>query len=80
MNRSEFLGIHEICVNALRSYVMEAEKTIARLCECTAEPLNFKKRFKLMSQQIAENDAHLIYLGARGLLFKAAQLGYRDLS
>ncbi len=34
---------------------------------CTAEPLTFTERIKLMSQGIVEHDAHLAYLGIKGL-------------
>jgi hypothetical protein len=80
LNRSKFLGIHEICVTAMRSYVVEAEKTISMLVDCAPEPLSFNRRFKLMCQQIAENDAHLTYLGDRGLLLRAARLGYENVN
>jgi len=58
----------ELCVTALRSYLVRAEKISEMLAESTTEPLNFKHRLNLMSQWIAENDADLIYLGCRGSL------------
>ena len=76
MNRSEFLEIHEQCVIAMRAYFVEAEKMSAMLADCTAEPMPFRDRFRLMSQGIVENDAHLIYLSAKSLLFSTARLGY----
>ena len=76
MNRTEFMEMHASCVAALGAYFAEAERTTQMLAECTAEPLSFSERFKLMSQGIVENDAHLTYLGAKSLLFNAARLGY----
>ena len=76
MNQTEFMEMHESCVSALGTYFAEAEKTTQMLAECTAEPLSFSERFKLISQGIVENDAHLTYLGTKSLLFNAARLGY----
>ena len=76
MNRSEFMELHENSARALQAYFAEAEKTSTMLAACTAVPLSFMERFRLMSQGIAENDAHLTYLGARNILFEAARLGY----
>jgi hypothetical protein len=76
MNRSEFMELHANSARILQAYVAEAEKTGRMLEGCTAEPLPFIERFRLMSQGIAENDAHLTYLGARSFLFEAARLGY----
>jgi len=76
MNREEFLEMHTNCVTAMRTYFIQVEKTSTMLAECTGEPLSFRERFRLMSQGIAENDAHLAYLGKRSLVFTAAQTGY----
>jgi hypothetical protein len=76
MNRSEFAEMHENCVTAMRAYFAEAEKMSAMLAECTAEAMTFRERFRLMSQGIVENDAHLTYLGSKRVLFNAARLGY----
>ena len=76
MNRAEFLEMHEACVTATRTYFVQVEKTSTMLAECTAGPMSFGERFRLMSQVIIENHAHLAYLGSRSLLFSAAQLGY----
>ncbi len=76
MNREEFMEMHANCVAAMRTYFVEVEKTSTMLARCTAEPLTFRERFRLMSQGIVESDAHLAYLGTRSLLLNAAQLGY----
>ena len=76
MKRTEFMEMHANCVTALGTYFVEAEKTTQMLAECTSEPLTFTDRFNLMSQGIAESDAHLTYLGTKGLLYRAARLGY----
>jgi hypothetical protein len=75
MNRSEFMELHANSARALRAFD-EAEKTSSMLAGCTADPLTFMERFRLMSQGVVENDAHLTYLGARSFLFEAARLGY----
>jgi hypothetical protein len=76
MTRSEFMELHANSARALQAYFAEAEKTSNMLAGCAAEPLNFIERFRLMSQGIVENEAHLTYLGARNFLFEAARLGY----
>jgi hypothetical protein len=76
MNRDEFLEMQAHCVTAMRRYFVQVEKTSAMLAACTAEPLTFRERFRLMSQGIVENDAHMAYLGARSLLVRTARLGY----
>jgi hypothetical protein len=70
------MEMHASCVTALGTYIVEAEKTTQMLVECTVEPLTFTERFKLLSQGIAENAAHLTYLGTKSLLYRAARLGY----
>jgi len=70
------MELHEHCGTAMRAYFIQAEKTSAMLAECTAEPMTFRQRFRLMSQEIVENDAHLTYLGAKSLLYNAARRGY----
>jgi hypothetical protein len=76
VNRAEFLEMHANCVTAMRTYFVEVEKTSTMLAECTAELLTFRERCTMVPQGIAENDAHLAYLGTRRLLLRAAQLGY----
>jgi len=76
MNREEFLEMHADCVTAMRAYFVQVEKTSDMLAGCTTEPLTFRERFRLLSQGIVENDAHLAYLGARSLLISTARLGY----
>jgi len=76
MNHVEFLEMHANCVTAMRTYFVQVEKTSTMLAECTAEPLTFRNRFRLMSQGVVENDAHLAYLSTRSLLLEAARLGY----
>lgn len=76
MNQAEFFEMHANYVTAMRTYFVQVEKTSTMLAECTEGPLSFRERFRLMSQGIVENDAHLAYLGARSLLFSVAQSGY----
>ena len=76
MTPSEYLQMHANCATDMRAYFVQAEKTSEMLAECTAEPMTFRERFRLMSQGLLENDAHLTYLGSKRLLFSAARLGY----
>jgi len=76
MTRTEFLEMHTRCLAALQEYFAEAEKMVQMLAECGAEPLTFTERFKLVAQGIAENDAHVVYVGAKGSLYKAARSGF----
>jgi hypothetical protein len=76
MNREEFMEMRANCVTAMRTYFVQVEKTSAMLAECTAKPLIFRERFRLMSQGVIENDAHLAYLGTWSLLLSVARLGY----
>jgi hypothetical protein len=76
MNYNEYLELHANCVAAMRAYFVEAEKSSLMLSKCTAEPLSFTERLSLLSQEIAENDAHTNYLGTKRLLHGAALLGY----
>jgi hypothetical protein len=70
------LELHANSARALKAYFAEAEKTSSMLAGCAEAPLTFMERFRLMSQGVIENDAHLTYLGARNFLFEAARLGY----
>jgi hypothetical protein len=70
------MEMHANCVTAMRTYFVEVEKTSTMLARCTAEPLTFRERLRLMSQGTVENDAHLAYLAARSLLLNAAKLGF----
>jgi hypothetical protein len=76
MNRAEYMEMHANCVTAMRTYFAEVEKTSTMLAQCAAEPLTFRERFRVMSQGIVENNAHLAYLSTRRLLLAAARLGY----
>jgi hypothetical protein len=76
MNHTDFLELHKNCVTAMRTYFVEAETTTEMLAKCTAEPLSFGERLGLLSQEIVENDAHVIYLDTKRLLHGAALLGY----
>ena len=76
MNHAEFMEVHANCVTAMRTYFVQVEKMSTMLADCTAEPLTFRQRFRLLSQGVVENDAHLAYLGTRSLLLSAARLGY----
>jgi hypothetical protein len=76
MTNEEFRQLHTDCVAAMRAYFVEAEKTTDLLAKCTVNPLSFKDRLDLLSQEIIEDGAHASYKGAKGLLHGAARLGY----
>ena len=72
----QFTELHKCSVKLMRSYFAEAEKTSGMLSSCSPEPLSFFKRFAILRQEIAEKDAHHLYLVAKRLLHDAARLGY----
>jgi len=76
MTHGEFLALHTQCVTAMRNYVGEAEKSCVLLGQCTAEPLSDAERLSLVSQEVAEKEAHSAYLGTKRLLYDAALLGH----
>ena len=76
MTHIEFMDLHANCVRTLGVYVVQATKTTQMLSECTANPPTAIERINLASQGIVESDAHLTYLGAKSILYKAAVLGY----
>lgn len=76
MNEAEFAKLHASCVTALKGYVVEAEKTSALLANCTAGPLPFIKRLRVMFQENAESARYSLYLDSKRLLYDAARLGY----
>ena len=76
MSHTEFQDLHSNCVTALGEYVAAATRTGQMLAECSAEPPTPTERLNLVSQEIVENDAHMIYLGIKRLLYAAALLGY----
>lgn len=76
MNETEFAKLHASCVTAFRGYIAEAEKTSALLANCTAEPLPFATRLRVMLQENAEWTTYSLYLDTKRLLHDAARLGY----
>jgi hypothetical protein len=76
VSHSEFMEMHAASVALMRSYFAEVEKSSTMLAACTKGPLPLKERLTVMSQGIAEHEAHLTYLGARSVLLNAARLGY----
>ena len=76
MNETEFAKLHASCVTAFKGYVAEAEKTSVLLADCTAGPLPFTKRLKLMFQENTERTTYSLYLDTKHLLHNAARLGY----
>jgi hypothetical protein len=80
MNQNQFNELHESCVEAFRSYTVQADKTSALLAGCTAEPMPFAQRLSVMFQELRENTAHFLYLDTKRLLHDAARLGYASSS
>jgi hypothetical protein len=78
MTLREFNELHGTCTDAMRGYFLEVEKTTTMLNNCTAKPLPFKARIKLMKQQVAENDSHAALAGLKRRLFDAARFGYES--
>jgi hypothetical protein len=80
VNRTEFIALLAECATVSEAYFREAEKTAIMLGKCTQRPLTFDERFALLSQEILERDAYLMYLDAKRLLHSAALLGYGGLT
>ena len=76
MSYAEFVELHAGGVAAMQAYFVEAEKTSEMLAGCKADPLPFADRLSLMTQEIAEREAHSIYLGIKHLLHDVARSGY----
>jgi len=76
VDHTEFTKLHEACDLARLDYFGETETTSKMLAKCSPEPLGFTERLALAAQGMAENQAHLTYLGMRDLLLDAARLGY----
>jgi hypothetical protein len=72
----QFAELHKNSVKLMRSYFAEVEKTSGMLSRCSPEPLSLFKRFAILRQEIAENDAQQLYFLAKILLHDAARLGY----
>ena len=80
MNQKEFVILHAECTAVTNAYLREAEKTSIMLASCTADPLAFRERFALLSQEILEKEAFVVYLAAKRFLHSVALLGYASVS
>jgi hypothetical protein len=80
MDRTEFNDLIAECGSATASYFREAEKTSIMLGKCARQPLTFDERFALLTQEILERDAFLLYVDAKRFLHRAALFGYEGLS
>ncbi len=76
MTRTDFTALHAKCITDRETYFTEVRKTSIMLGKCTPEPLSFRERFALLTQEIGEHDAHLMYMETKRLLHRAALLGY----
>ena len=65
MIHKQFMDLHAACVESMRSYFVEVEKSSTMLAECTAKPQALRKRLRLASQGVIEHAAHLTYLSAK---------------
>jgi hypothetical protein len=57
MTIRKFTELHNRSMRLMLSYFAEAEKTCSMLSKCSPEPLPFFKRFAILRQEIAENNA-----------------------
>jgi hypothetical protein len=80
MDRAEFTDLCDDCASATAAYLREAEKTCILLTKCARQPLTFEERFALLSQEIIERNAFLIYQDAKRFLHSAALRGYEAIS
>jgi len=80
VDRTEFITSLAECATVTETYFREAEKTAAMLGRCNQRPLTFDERFALLTQEILERNAYIIYLDAKRFLHRAALVGYDELS
>jgi hypothetical protein len=76
VNQPEFVALRADCIAVTEAYIREAQKTSMMLGRCSQQPLTFKERFVLLSQEILEQDAFIVYLAAKQFLHSAALHGY----
>jgi hypothetical protein len=76
VNQTEFMALQDQYMTLVEIYFAETRKTSAMLKTCNLEPLSFEERFAVLSQEIIERDAHLMYMEAKRFLHNAARLGY----
>jgi hypothetical protein len=76
VNQPEFVALHAECIAVTEAYIREAQKTSMLLCKCSQEPLTFSERYVLLSQEILEQDAFIVYLAAKQFLHRTALVGY----
>jgi hypothetical protein len=80
LDQTEFIALRAECETVTETYLREAERTSILLGRCAQGPLPFEERFALLSQEILERDAYLLYIRAKRFLHNAALLGYEGLS
>jgi hypothetical protein len=76
VNQTTFNELHTRCVTALREYVASAEVTTNMLANCTPEPMSLGDRLDLLTQEVAEKDAHFVYTNLKRIIHHAARLGF----
>jgi hypothetical protein len=80
VNQLEFDALHSECIMVTETYIREARRTSMMLGRCSQGPLTFRERFALLSQEILEKDACIVYLAAKRRLHSTALLGYGSVS
>jgi len=80
VNQPEFVALQVDYITVTETYFREAQKTSLMLGRCTQGPLRFQERFALLSQEIREKDAFVLYMAAKRFLHSAALLGYGSVS
>jgi hypothetical protein len=76
MDPEEFRELHARCWEALKRYVLEAERTCELFGQCLPEPSSLLILSEILEQRVRENNAHATYLDLRRQLLKAVRIGY----
>jgi hypothetical protein len=77
MDSREFAELHAQCCEALKQYVLEADRMCELLGQCLPEPSSIQFRTDLLEQRARENKAYARYVETRRQLFDAARIGYK---
>src|SRR5208282_3712716 len=76
MDSNQFRELHTGCLEALRRYVREADRTCELFGKCLAEPSSLQTHSEIIEQRVRENNALASYLKIRRQLFAAVRTGY----
>lgn len=68
-------ALHRSCVESLKRYISEANKTCSMLNDIRSFPISLQQKLAIIEQRARENQAQSNYQLARSDLFEAARWG-----